>query len=346
MSVKFNRYIVMLLIGLLCALIAAPVATASAAVAPQADLRQPQQISGPIAVVRVVSAAIYAGPGRGFWSLGALPRYTTVPVLGVSGDAQFWQVNTSRGVGYLRAADVNTQNTAGVPVVDPGLTATITTGRASVRSGPGIGAALLATLGRGSQVYVIGQIPDGSWLNIRYRYGEGWVAASLTSLAGGQAPVTSAGPRAVVNATYLNVRSGPGVQYSSLGTVYGGDTLPIVGKSSDGVWLLVTTSFGQGWINIKYVITFDYFGNAPVATPGNPAASQYDAYTTTSVNVRTGPNIGFDSLGSVPGRTRLTILGQSRDRAWWYVESPLGKGWVSKGVVRTMGNASGAPVIQ
>jgi uncharacterized protein YraI len=307
---------------------------------------------GPAATVTVRRASIWAGPGRGFWWIGFLSRNATVPLLGVSADRQWWQVNTESGVGWLRRQDVTT-NTDNVPVVDPGPMGRITAGRAVVRGGPGIGAQALATLPNGSQFYVIGRRPDGSWIEIRYRFGTGWVAASVTNLAGGAAvqsgvPATSTGPRAIVNAGALNVRSGPGFEFTSIGSLKGGAEVPIIGRNEAGDWIQVRTPFGDGWVNIGFVITRDYFGSVPETSGQASGALTVATFRVLggTANVRSGPNVSFPVLYKVNTGTNLTIIGQSRDRAWWYVESPQGRGWINKELGEATGAISSVPVVQ
>ena len=43
-------------------------------------------------------------------------------------------------------------------------------------------------------------------------------------------------PILVVNTSFLNVRTGPGAQYTVLVTVVGGTELPVLGVFGDGVW--------------------------------------------------------------------------------------------------------------
>jgi uncharacterized protein YgiM (DUF1202 family) len=310
------------------------------------------QVSGAAATVIIRRASIWAGPGRGFWWIGFLSHNATVPVLGISADRQWWQVNTASGVGWLWYLDVTT-NTGNVPVVDPGPIGRITTGRAVVRGGPGIGARPLATIPQGTQFYVIGRQPDGRWIQIRYRFGTGWVAASLTDQAGGAAqqagvPATTSGPRAIINTGALNVRTGPGFGFRSIGRLRGGDVVPIIGRNQAGDWLQVRTPFGDGWVNIIYVITRDYFGSAP-DTSGTAAGAETAAtfrVLTGTLNVRSGPGIGFGVVYKVNAGTNLAIIGQSRDRGWWLVESPLGRGWVNKEFGQATGAVNSVPVVQ
>jgi hypothetical protein len=174
-----------------------------------------------VATIIVGRAPAWAGPGQGFWWLGFLGRTEVVPVLGISADHQWWQASTRFGVAWLWHQDV-TASTDAVPVVDPGPIGKITGGRVVVRGGPGIGAQAVGAASNGMQFYVIGTRPDGSWIKIRYRFGTGWVATSLTSLAGDTslADVPAiAGPTAIVNTGALNIRTGPGFGFASLGVL-------------------------------------------------------------------------------------------------------------------------------
>ncbi|MEP7284728.1 MAG: SH3 domain-containing protein [Chloroflexota bacterium] len=221
----------------------------------------------PSAKISASRSVILAGPGRGFWSVGALRRGEVVPINGVSADRQWWYVNTVFGKGFVPVLDVTASNADGVtvPTLDP--IGTVPSGRVTVRTSPGFEAAAVSSLSVGSQFYVIGTRPDGQWIEIRYRFGKGWVRTALTSLAqpgstaGVTASVTVGDPRVIVNAGALNVRSGPSNLFKSLGTVPGGTVMKIIGRSNDGFWLEVVSPFGDGWVNANHVITRDYFGS-------------------------------------------------------------------------------------
>src|SRR5690606_26573460 len=68
----------------------------------------------------------------------------------------------------------------------------------------------------------------------------------------------------VVNSSFLNVRTGPGVKYEVLLTVVGGTQLPVLGVASDRVWYQVSTVIGVGWINAEFVIPRGDFSNVPI----------------------------------------------------------------------------------
>ncbi len=304
-----------------------------------------------VATVTAGRAPVWAGPGEGFWWIGFVFRDEIVPVLGISADHQWWQVKTRDGVGWLSAQDVTT-STTDVPVADPGMIGTITAGRVIVHTGPGIGAPGFGSASRGLQFFVLKTQPDGSWIQIKYRFGTGWVAASVTSLAGGAVltdniPAT-AGPRAIVNTGALNVRTGPGFGFAPLGVLRGGDEVPIIGRTTDGTWIQVKSPFGDGWINIIYVITKDYFGSAPITESQAANAPREATFVvlTGTVNVRRGPNVSFPALLTVNAGMHLPILGQSRDRGWWLVKVGDQQGWVNKQLGQAIGSVNTVPVTE
>lgn len=300
----------------------------------------------PTALVKVSRANVYAGPGTGFWVLGTLRQNVSVPVIGVVDGRAFWKVNSAVGVGYVRAEDVTVTGQDKVEVIDPGPIGRVTAAGAVVRGGPGPEATRLGTLVTGAQFFVLSAQADGSWIEILFTGGRGWINASLTTIGidGIEDLPAADGPIAIVNVSFLNVRSGPGLQYTRITTLAGSSQVPIIGKNSNGAWLLVTTKAGDGWINASQVITRNYFGNAPVVDPTKTNATlSYQGTMTISANLRAGPGLTFDSLGVVADGSTVKVLGQSRDRAWWYVETALGKGWLNKTVVRTERDFSDLP---
>ncbi|MCQ3929785.1 MAG: hypothetical protein DPW16_04950 [Chloroflexi bacterium] len=399
-----------------------------------------------------IATNIHAGPSTAFWIVGTVNRFETLPVLAISPDGAWWLVNGRSGQGWVVGTALTVNNGSSVVVQDPGAFITVTASLLNVRSGPGPTAAIQGRLSAGQRVYLIGQSNDGTWLNIRWQYGNGWVQARFTSAGDAApttdasgAPVTELSASGVVNAGSLNVRSGPGVNYEIIGTVVGGELLPIIGRSSDGSWYNVQTVFGTGWVSARYLITRNEFGNAPVTEdtvdentyvgpvaivnagalnirsgPGagytilgravggdqfvilardaaflwiqidtdfgegwvnrnyiiirgdvsslptadattaitvrDPATGDTTVSTPTligpvafvgtgALNIRSGPNISFSSLGSVLSTTRMPIIGQSPDRRWWKVDSPFGAGWVNKNYVLVEGDASNVPVV-
>ena len=354
MNLKLRR--VFTSAGLFCALLTA-LAFTPAQAAPSATGSQVVSLvavsasTNAVANITARRASLWAGPGRGFWALGTTPRGEALPVLGSSADHQWWQVNTTLGIAYLWYLDVDVTNAASVPVIDPGPIGVITAGRAIVRTGPGIETPQQGAASRGMQFYILGTRPDGTWIQIRYRFGKGWIKTTLTSVVNTAILGDTAGvARAIVNAGALNVRTGPGFIFKSMGKVKGGTVLPIIGRSKDGLWLQVTSPFGPGWVSITFVFTKDYFGSAPI-TSGSAAGALTEATFKAlggSVNVRSGPGLAFNSVFSADAGQVFTIKGQSRT-GWWYVEGTVGtkvvKGWINKQFGQASGDIAGVPFI-
>ncbi|NDJ78613.1 MAG: SH3 domain-containing protein, partial [Chloroflexi bacterium] len=130
--------------------------------------------TGPYLTVNETSN-VRGGPGLGFYVIGVLYSGNIVPVLGVSADSGWWYVNTEFGEGWVSNLTTTPTGTAGVTVIDPGPTATVTAGLLNVRDGAGTNALVLGRLARGQQVLVIAQNSTGTWLQVRWGYGIGWV---------------------------------------------------------------------------------------------------------------------------------------------------------------------------
>ena len=306
------------------------------------------------------NGAVYVrgGPGTGFWILGTLYRGEIVPVQGVSPDGGWWYVKASFGEGWVAGVGVTPSNTAGVGVIDPGPIGTVTAYTLRVRAGAGINAASLGVLRYGQQVFVLAQNTDGSWLQIRWAYGTGWVSAAYMSVSGvpqvsadgqgGYLPVGGEAPYAIVLSAYLNVRTGPGVNYAAIGQVQGGETLPIVGRSADSRWYQVETRFGTGWVYSGYVAARNEYGGSPVTTAsaaGAEVSGPFGIVNTGALHVRSGPGGQYTSLGTIAGGTQTRIVGRNADWSWWLLETPVGTGWCSARYIIARGDTSTVPYV-
>ena len=122
-------------------------------------------------------------------------------------------------------------------------------------------------------------------------------------------------PRLVVNSSFLNVRSGPGIQYSALITVVGGTELPVLARASDNVWFQVSTVIGVGWVNVQYTIPRGSFDNVPVVSMAQIASAL--PYTATTLGLGQGgglpPPTNISSTMPVTSSGRIRIdLGNGR----------------------------------
>lgn len=120
----------------------------------------------------------------------------------------------------------------------------------------------------------------------------------------------------------VNVRSGPGLGYDDIGTVYEGDTLEYLDKSSIDnrgvVWYRVDFEGEYGWVSSKYC---ELFGEIYVyATEGQSYIRSYP-----SLNGRALVILRQDEVAEYMGKTSV----DDRGVAWYKVEYDGVTGWVS-----------------
>jgi uncharacterized protein YgiM (DUF1202 family) len=173
----------------------------------------------------------------------------------------------------------------------------VNTGNLNVRTGPGPQYPVLTTVPGGTELPVLGTNANNTWYLVATAIGSGWVDISFTLPRGDFSYVpfidvqtftipvlqplpqslglpNTAGvvaipqmqiPTVIVNTGNLNVRSGPGSQYTILATVPGGTSFEPLGVTVDGAWYLVSgAAFGRGWISAEFTIFRGVFDNIPV----------------------------------------------------------------------------------
>lgn len=112
-----------------------------------------------------------------------------------------------------------------------------------------------------------------------------------------------------VTARSLTVRSGPGLNYESIGSLAEGVTVGVVGVTADYSWFYIQASNGLGWVSAQFVQLFNPLGGVtgieiiqapptPIASPPPPAAP----------TVAGQPDLVIDSVVLNPTRP---IIGQA-----------------------------------
>jgi uncharacterized protein YraI len=140
-----------------------------------------------------------------------------------------------------------------------------TTTQLNVRAEPSTASAALGMIGPFVAVQIFGKDPSGSWLQVAYAQGiagRGWVTAAYVQVrATAEIPVVggAAGsgsePSGVV-IQQLNVRSGPGTDYNSLGVLNPNDVVSLTGKNDMGSWFQIKFTGGtdgKGWVATAFI---------------------------------------------------------------------------------------------
>lgn len=173
----------------------------------------------------------------------------------------------------------------------------VNTDGARLRSGPGTGYSILASLAKGTEVRFLadgGSANGYRWYKVRVLATgkEGYVAANLLSAPdGGSDPVIVG--TAVTTAT-VNLRSGPSTSHQILRVVPQGATVKISNTVQNG-FRYVTHNGLAGWIADQYLRA----GGS--STPTITGVG----WTISSVNLRSGPGTSHAILRVVPVNAKL-----------------------------------------
>ena len=324
--------------------------------------------STPHLVVNTYRLNVRSGPGVSHDILTAVAGGTELPVLSLRVGSDWIQVSSPAGPGWVNSfytiargdfsgvrnqfTPLNLTSGTAIPAGAPHLV--VNTAYLNVRMGPGAGHAVLATVKGGTKLLVTQIDGGGVWYQVETAAGTGWVNSTFavgrgnftnvprpprpglpTNLATGATDLPPGTPHLVVNTSFLNVRTGPGVGHPVLTVVKGGTKLIITSIASGGVWYQVETSAGAGWVNSTYGV-----GRGNIASLTRTATSPREGahlsgstpravVNTAYLNIRTGVGIAHSIIATVPGGTVLKVLGLSAGRGWYLVEGSFGQGWLN-----------------
>lgn len=146
------------------------------------------------------------------------------------------------------------------------------------------------------------------WISLNYVYQDGTTGSNTV-----KGTVTAGGG--------LNIRSGPGKGYNSVGTYAEGDSVTVLEQFTyDGVTWGCTN---KGWISMAYVDT----GSG--TNSGSDSSSSGDKAIVTAesgLRVRSGAGSTYDVVGSLKYGTKVTILSQKTvDGTTW---GEISTGWI------------------
>lgn len=137
-----------------------------------------------------------------------------------------------------------------------------TTSEVNVRANTSTASQSLGTIPAFSTIQVIGKDASGKWFQVVFNNGIGWVRADFVQVNNpAQIPVvdvelgSGSGARGVV-LRGVNVRSGPGKEFESLGLLNENDVVTILGRESSGTWIKIeyaASPDGTGWVASEYL---------------------------------------------------------------------------------------------
>jgi uncharacterized protein YgiM (DUF1202 family) len=228
-----------------------------------------------------------------------------------------------------------------LPVTDGGMpTAVVNTGVLNVRSGPGVSYGVVTVTYQGYVVNLLGRNANATWAKVELPSGmKGWVNASLIyasvplgnlpNLDGTTAPAPPVSGTAVVATGALNVRSGPGVNYTVLTAVTYGQTVTLLGRNQAATWAQIRLANGTvGWVNASLLQMSVSVNSLPVTESGLAAATA--VVNTYALNVRSGPGVGYGVVAVASQGQHVTLLGRNSAGSWAQIRLANGRvGWVN-----------------
>ena len=262
------------------------------------------------------------GAGTNYGIISTLPAGTHV-VVSERSSGNWATVVYNGTVGYISSDYLKRAND-----MDASFgTGTICGSYVRMRSSASTSSSILGTYNSGTTMTVTGV--SGAWYKVDYNGTDGYVYSNYLSLSG----VTSSGGSASgsngsVKGSDVRMRSGPGTNYSILGTYQNGTALTVTGTENG--WSKVTIGGTSGYIRSDYV--------------SGGADSKTGYIKGTGVRMRSGASTTSSILGTYNNGTPLTITGTSGD--WTAVTINGVKGYVNSAYVSTTktegGNGGGS----
>ena len=269
---------------------------------------------------------IRVGAGTKYASLGKLPKGEKLTVKKKVGT--WYQINFNGKTAYVSASYVK--------VTTPKKTASKTTTKVytttdavNVRKGAGTQYASLGKTKKGETLTVKKKV--GNWYQVTYKKQTAYVAASYVKITTKtvKKPASTTTTTTTTKKVYkakdiVNVRSGTGTSFSSLGKLKKNQTLTV--KKKVGNWYQITFNGKTGYVADWYVTVTTVKANSTTSTTTGTTTNTTNAskvYTTTSaVNYRSTSSMDSVVLGTLPKGEKLNVKKKIGD---WYEITYSGK---------------------
>ncbi len=244
----------------------------------------------------------------------------------------------------------------------------------NVRNGPGTQYAIIGQLNSGNEVRVTGRSDEESdWLRIDFQGGEGWLAYFTVTVLGdvnrldivsaredqyslptrvATTPIMPEASSGVFVTAYrrVNVRSGPGSNYVSIGNLEAGATVDVTGRSNDDEWLRIDFSGTPAWVAFFVVSLTGSLEDIEVVPASVEAATEEPQQTVMIItryntNLHKQPTLDSAILAVIPFNT--TIQADSRSDVsgtWLHIHYNSYDGWLLSALANIRGALALLPV--
>ena len=315
-----------------------------------------EELTGSYGIVNTSYLNLRSGDGVKFASLGVINGGSQLEIIGRNLDSSWYLVSDGELSGWVRSAYVilSSMSARGYPIVAradfaalaPNI-ALVNSAYLNLREGAGVDYEIVQVLSGGISTTLIGRNVDWSWVYVELEDGSvGWLNTSNVILRGATVSMTAERledgnlanvNHGIVNTSFLNMRSGDGIQYAVQEILPGGTLLYVLGQNAGGNWLYARVRDQEGWVHSNYIVLRgDYIDAYPltVAAQDAPMVATMAVVNTPFLNIRSGDHFNTEVLGVLPGGSELNVLASNESGSWFMVETTEGQlGWVSAAFV-------------
>ena len=239
-------------------------------------------------VVSVSSLNMRSGPSTSYNIIEVLTKDTQVEVISV--EDGWAKIKYNSKTGYVSNQYLSDKKVEEVTQIKYVNATTL-----NVRSGPSTTYSIIDTLKQNAKVEVISI--ENNWAKIKHNNEIGYVSAEYLS----DKKVETIQIK-YVNATTLNVRSGPSTTYSIIDTLKQNDEVKVI-------------SIENNWAKIKHndeigYVSAEYLSDKKVET------IQIKYVNATTLNVRSGPDTTYEILTTYKYGQEVKVVNISEDKEW------------------------------
>ena len=317
---------------LLAAAMALALIFALASLAPAGTLPSMQASAAGTAVTVTGSVVnLRSGPGTGYSVVGSVTKGSSYAIVstGTASNGDVWyKIQYGSSQVWICGAYIKLAETPDVasppaasPPVDPSGSSyvTVISAPANIRSGAGTSFTKLGAASLGATFPLLGSVrgaDNNTWYKVTYSGREAWMLGTLVRVTPGGAAAPSApssfaetpisGVMLTVKVAAINVRSGPGTEYTVLSTLDAGASFEIASRAAalnGDIWYKFSWGGSYVWICGNY-ITMSNIGTAPT-NPTTPTTAPTAAPTAAPTVAPTTPTAPLP--GSLPNYITRTI---------------------------------------
>jgi uncharacterized protein (TIGR02594 family) len=273
--------------------------------------------------VTATSLWLRSGPGTNFPAVGALYRDNIVQ----GGEIQNDWIRVTTGdnkTGWCHRAYLELIEAAPPNPVE--TLYRVNTGTLNVRDGPGLTYAVIGWLKQNESVEGLAVSPDGAWAQIRKpEVLSGWVSLKYLVKIPPPPPANSTDVLMIVTTNVLNIRSGPGTNYSIEGTLARGEMVTYLSAAPDWKWVRIKTDQSKiGWCSSKYLLERP----EAVAAPEDHPLKGFHRALSDAIPMRAGPGEEHPPVADLKFNKVVYVDEISADGKWKHCNNSYGEtGW-------------------